>query len=47
VLVAATVLQRFGVGLAPGQPEVEPEVEVVLRPRGGLRVRLTARGRSA
>jgi cytochrome P450 len=47
VLVAATVLQRFAVGLAPGQPEVEPEVEVVLRPKGGLRMRLTARERPA
>jgi cytochrome P450 len=34
VLVAATVLQRFRVRLAPDQPEVVPEVEVVLRPKG-------------
>jgi cytochrome P450 len=43
VLVAATVLQRFRVELAAGQGEVEPQVVVVLRPRGGLRMRLTAR----
>jgi cytochrome P450 len=42
VLVAATVLQRFRVEFAPGQGEVEPEVAVVLRPKGGLRMRLTA-----
>jgi cytochrome P450 len=47
VLVAATVLQRFHVGLAPGEPEVESEMEIVLRPKGGLPLRLTARGRSA
>jgi cytochrome P450 len=45
VLVAATVLQRFRVGLAPGQGEVEPEVKIVLRPKGGLHMRLTARER--
>ncbi len=44
VLVAATILQRFDVQLAPEQGEPEPEMEVVLRPRGGLRVRLAARG---
>jgi cytochrome P450 len=44
VLVVATVLQRFRLSLAPGQEEVEPEIaEVLLRPRGGLRMRLTAR----
>jgi cytochrome P450 len=43
VLVAATVLQRFRLGLAADQPEVEPEMQIVLRPRGGLRMRLTAR----
>lgn len=43
VLVAATVLQRFHLSLAPEQGEAEPEVEVVLRPRGGLRMRLTPR----
>ena len=35
VLVAATVLQKYRVLLAPDQAEVEPEVEVVFRPRGG------------
>jgi cytochrome P450 len=43
VLVAATVLQRFRMDIAPGQGEVEPELAVVLRPKGGLRMRLTAR----
>jgi cytochrome P450 len=43
VLVAATVLQRFRVRLAPDQPAVEPEVQIVLRPKGALRMRLTAR----
>src|SRR5262249_12656500 len=43
VLVAATVLQRFRLGLVAGQPEVEPEMQIVLRPKGGLRMRLTAR----
>lgn len=41
VLVAATVLQKFRVVLE--QAEVEPELEVVLRPKGGLRMRAVAR----
>jgi len=36
VLVAATVLQRYRMVL--DQPEPEPEMEVVLRPKGGLRM---------
>jgi cytochrome P450 len=47
VLVAATVLQRFRVEFAADQGEVEPEVAVVLRPRGGLRMRLAARESAA
>ncbi|HEV3260224.1 MAG TPA: cytochrome P450 [Gemmataceae bacterium] len=43
VLVAATVLQRFQVSLAPDQKEVEPEIEIVLRPKGGLRMRISDR----
>lgn len=41
VLMAATILQRFRVVLDQGEPE--PEMEIVLRPRGGLRVRVEAR----
>jgi cytochrome P450 len=37
VLVAATVLQRYRMVL--DQPAPEPEMEVVLRPKGGLRMR--------
>ncbi len=35
-LLAATVLQRFLPTLA--QPQVEPEIEIVLRPKGGLQM---------
>jgi cytochrome P450 len=41
MLVAATVLQRFR--LALDQPPPEPEMEVVLRPKGGLRMRAEPR----
>ncbi len=41
VLLAATVLQRFRVALDQGPPEIE--MEIVVRPKGGLRVRLTPR----
>ncbi|MBM4070404.1 MAG: cytochrome P450 [Planctomycetes bacterium] len=41
VLVAATVLQRFQLVL--DQAEVEPELEVVLRPKGGMRMRAVPR----
>lgn len=41
VLLAATVLQKFRVVL--DQKEVEPELEVVTRPKGGLRMRLVGR----
>jgi cytochrome P450 len=42
VLMAATILQRYRVIL--DQDEPEPEMEIVLRPRGGLRVRVEAVG---
>jgi len=38
ILMAATILQRYRVILDQGEPE--PEMEIVLRPRGGLHVRL-------
>lgn len=41
VLMAATVLQKYRVTLAQSAPE--HEMEVVLRPQGGLRVRLEPR----
>jgi cytochrome P450 len=41
VLVAATVLQRYRLALDQAPPE--PEMEVVLRPRGGLRMRAEPR----
>ncbi|MBO0698492.1 MAG: cytochrome P450 [Zavarzinella sp.] len=41
VLVAATVLQRYR--LALDQPPPEAEMEVVLRPKGGLRMRAEVR----
>ncbi len=36
VLVAATIVQKFRLVLEPGHPEVEPKLEVVLRPKGGI-----------
>jgi cytochrome P450 len=41
VLLAATVLQKFRLVL--DQPPPEPELEIVLRPRGGLRMRALPR----
>lgn len=41
ILLAATVLQRFRVALDQGPPALE--LEIVLRPRGGLRMRATPR----
>jgi hypothetical protein len=41
VLVAATVLQQYRLVL--DQPAPEPEMEVVLRPKGGLRMRAEPR----
>jgi cytochrome P450 len=42
-LIAAMVLQRYRLGLTPGQ-QVEPEVHLTLRPRGGLPMRLAPGG---
>ena len=42
-LVAATLAQRFRFELEPGQTIV-PEPLVTLRPRGGIRMRIHARG---
>ncbi|MBI1914322.1 MAG: cytochrome P450 [Planctomycetes bacterium] len=42
-LVVSTILQRFRVALAPGQREVEPVPDVVIRPKGGLRVTVSKR----
>ncbi len=41
VLMAATVLQRFRVSLEQGPPQIE--LEIVLRPKGGLRAKVTPR----
>jgi cytochrome P450 len=41
VLLAATVLQKYRLTLA--QPAPEMEMEIVLRPKGGLRMRAQAR----
>lgn len=42
-LVAAMLLQRCSLALPPGAPPAVPELNVTLRPRGGLRLRLTRR----
>jgi hypothetical protein len=44
ILLAATVLQRFRVALDQGPPEME--LEIVLRPKGGLRMRALPRRQS-
>jgi hypothetical protein len=41
VLMAAVVLQKFTLSMQQEQPELE--MEVVLRPKGGLRMRIDAR----
>ncbi len=38
-LILATVLQQYRLTLAPGQGEPEPEPLIVLRPKGGIRMR--------
>jgi cytochrome P450 len=43
MLVAATLLQRFDLTLAPGQGEPELLTQLSLRPKGGLKLRLTPR----
>ena len=42
-LVAAMLLQRCTLALPPGAPPAVPELHVTLRPRGGLRLRVTRR----
>ena len=42
-LVAAMLLQRCTLALPPGAPPAVPELNVTLRPRGGLRLLLTRR----
>ena len=43
VLVVATMLQRMRVELAPGQGDVVLLPHMSLRPKGGMRLRWTAR----
>jgi cytochrome P450 len=42
-LAAAMLLQRWTLALPPGAPPAEPQLNVTLRPRGGVRLRLTRR----
>lgn len=42
-LVAAMLLQRHTLGLLPGAAPAEPVLQITLRPRGGLRLRLGRR----
>ncbi|MGN6526051.1 MAG: cytochrome P450 [Burkholderiaceae bacterium] len=42
-IAAAMLLQRWTLALPPGTPPAEPWLNVTLRPRGGVRLRLTAR----
>lgn len=42
-LLAALLLQRHTLGLPPGTPPAEPVLQITLRPRGGLRLRLGRR----
>jgi cytochrome P450 len=44
-LVAATILQHLQPRLVPGQGDVVPQVHMSLRPKGGLRLKWTARAR--
>jgi hypothetical protein len=43
VLLAATVLQQYRLVPDAGQGEVEPTFEVVLRPKGAVRMRAAPR----
>jgi cytochrome P450 len=38
ILVVSTMLQQVRLTLAPGPREVEPEADIVIRPKGGLRM---------
>jgi cytochrome P450 len=42
-LVVATLVQRFGIELTPGQEHFVPELKVSLRPKGGVWVKPVAR----
>jgi cytochrome P450 len=42
-LVVATILQQFRVALGPGQGEVVPEPDIMIRPKGGLRMSVSKR----
>ncbi len=42
-LVVSTILQQFRVALAPGQSEVEPVPDIIIRPKGGLRMTVSKR----
>lgn len=46
VLIAATVLQQFRPAIASGQGPIELEPFISLRPRGGLQLRMTRRGKT-
>jgi cytochrome P450 len=46
-LAAAMLLQRWTLALPPGSGPVELDMNVTLRPKGGLRLRLRARERTA
>ncbi len=43
LLVAAVILQRFTVTLAPDHPEVTPDPQMSLLPKGGVRLKLIER----
>jgi cytochrome P450 len=43
ILVVSTILQQVRLTLAPGPREVEPEADIVLRPKGGLRMTVSRR----
>jgi cytochrome P450 len=47
VLVASSILQQFSIRLARDQGDVQPHLQVVFRPKRGLRVCLVARKRGA
>jgi hypothetical protein len=42
-VIAAMLLQRYELCLPPGHVRPEPELNVTLRPRGGLQLMLTRR----
>jgi cytochrome P450 len=46
-LAAAMLLQRWTMALPPATGPAEPDLNVTLRPKGGLRLRLQARKRIA